>query len=314
MGRREGAGARLRGGPRAARRRARVERAPLHARSSPTSSRKALDKTVIGRVWASVDRAGAEHDAPRDHERRPRLRGDARGGDRRCATARAASPTTRSASTCTGTAGQSFGAFAVRGMTIALEGDANDYVGKGLSGGVLAIRPPRARALRGGRERHRRQHGPLRRDGGLRVLLRSRGGALRGAKQRRQRGRRGGRRSRLRVHDRRHRRRARDDGAELRRRDERRDRLRPRRGRRVRVALQHGDGGARAARRARTSASVRALVDEHVRAHREREGAARARVVGEGAPFVKVMPLEYKRVLAASASATAAPIGAKAAG
>jgi len=42
----------------------------------------------------------------------------------------------------TGTAGQSFGAFAVRGMSIALEGDANDYVGKGLSGGVVAIRPP----------------------------------------------------------------------------------------------------------------------------------------------------------------------------
>jgi glutamate synthase (NADPH/NADH) large chain len=41
-----------------------------------------------------------------------------------------------------GTAGQSFGAFAVRGMLLVLEGDANDYVGKGLSGGVLAIRPP----------------------------------------------------------------------------------------------------------------------------------------------------------------------------
>ena len=43
----------------------------------------------------------------------------------------------------TGTAGQSFGAFAARGMTITLEGDANDYVGKGLSGGMLAVRPPR---------------------------------------------------------------------------------------------------------------------------------------------------------------------------
>jgi len=42
----------------------------------------------------------------------------------------------------TGTAGQSFGAFAVSGMLITLEGDANDYVGKGLSGGVLAVRPP----------------------------------------------------------------------------------------------------------------------------------------------------------------------------
>jgi glutamate synthase (NADPH/NADH) large chain len=42
----------------------------------------------------------------------------------------------------TGTAGQSFGAFAARGMLLVLEGDANDYVGKGLSGGVLAVRPP----------------------------------------------------------------------------------------------------------------------------------------------------------------------------
>ena len=43
-----------------------------------------------------------------------------------------------------GTAGQSFGAFATRGMLLVLEGDANDYVGKGLSGGVLAVRPPAA--------------------------------------------------------------------------------------------------------------------------------------------------------------------------
>jgi len=41
-----------------------------------------------------------------------------------------------------GTAGQSFGAFATRGMLLVLEGDANDYVGKGLSGGFLAVRPP----------------------------------------------------------------------------------------------------------------------------------------------------------------------------
>jgi glutamate synthase domain-containing protein 2/glutamate synthase domain-containing protein 1/glutamate synthase domain-containing protein 3 len=43
----------------------------------------------------------------------------------------------------TGSAGQSFGAFASKGMTLVLEGDANDYVGKGLSGGKLIIRPPR---------------------------------------------------------------------------------------------------------------------------------------------------------------------------
>jgi glutamate synthase domain-containing protein 2/glutamate synthase domain-containing protein 3 len=41
-----------------------------------------------------------------------------------------------------GSAGQSFGAFVPRGMTLKLEGDANDYVGKGLSGGKLIIYPP----------------------------------------------------------------------------------------------------------------------------------------------------------------------------
>ena len=41
----------------------------------------------------------------------------------------------------TGSAGQSFGAFLPRGITLRLEGDANDYVGKGLSGGRLIVRP-----------------------------------------------------------------------------------------------------------------------------------------------------------------------------
>jgi glutamate synthase (NADPH/NADH) large chain len=41
----------------------------------------------------------------------------------------------------TGSAGQSFGAFLPRGITLRLEGDANDYLGKGLSGGRLVVRP-----------------------------------------------------------------------------------------------------------------------------------------------------------------------------
>ena len=41
-----------------------------------------------------------------------------------------------------GSAGQSFGAFAPCGLTLRLEGDANDYVGKGLSGGKIIIQPP----------------------------------------------------------------------------------------------------------------------------------------------------------------------------
>lgn len=43
----------------------------------------------------------------------------------------------------TGTAGQSFGAFLARGIAFELEGEGNDYVGKGLSGGRIAIYPPR---------------------------------------------------------------------------------------------------------------------------------------------------------------------------
>jgi glutamate synthase (ferredoxin) len=43
-----------------------------------------------------------------------------------------------------GSAGQSFGAFLPKGMTLTLEGDSNDYVGKGLSGGKIAVFPSRA--------------------------------------------------------------------------------------------------------------------------------------------------------------------------
>jgi glutamate synthase domain-containing protein 2/glutamate synthase domain-containing protein 1/glutamate synthase domain-containing protein 3 len=42
-----------------------------------------------------------------------------------------------------GSAGQSFGAFVPRGMTLEVEGDANDYLGKGLSGGKIIIYPPK---------------------------------------------------------------------------------------------------------------------------------------------------------------------------
>ena len=42
----------------------------------------------------------------------------------------------------TGSAGQSFGAFLPSGVTLRLFGDANDYLGKGLSGGRIIVRPP----------------------------------------------------------------------------------------------------------------------------------------------------------------------------
>jgi glutamate synthase domain-containing protein 3 len=43
----------------------------------------------------------------------------------------------------TGSAGQSFGAFVPRGITLTLEGDSNDYVAKGLSGGKIIVYPPK---------------------------------------------------------------------------------------------------------------------------------------------------------------------------
>jgi glutamate synthase domain-containing protein 3 len=43
----------------------------------------------------------------------------------------------------TGSAGQSFGAFLAKGVTLVLEGEANDYIGKGMSGGKLIVYPPR---------------------------------------------------------------------------------------------------------------------------------------------------------------------------
>ncbi|MDI9349312.1 MAG: glutamate synthase large subunit [Candidatus Symbiobacter sp.] len=46
-----------------------------------------------------------------------------------------------------GSAGQSLGAFLVQGVTLEVYGDANDYVGKGLSGGLIIVRPPKASNL-----------------------------------------------------------------------------------------------------------------------------------------------------------------------
>jgi glutamate synthase domain-containing protein 3 len=48
----------------------------------------------------------------------------------------------------TGSAGQSFGAWLAPGVTMSLRGETNDYAGKGLSGGILAVRPPEAALFR----------------------------------------------------------------------------------------------------------------------------------------------------------------------
>ena len=92
-----------------------------------------------------------------------------------------------------GSAGQSFGAWLPRGVTLRLAGEANDYVGKGLCGGRIALRLA-ARPLRRRGQRHRRQRLPLRGDVRRAVRPRPRGRAVRRAQQRCRRRRRGHRR------------------------------------------------------------------------------------------------------------------------
>ena len=148
-----------------------------------------------------------------------------------------------------GSAGGSFGAWLAPGITLSLRGEANDYVGKGLSGGRLIISSPPGhlpdrRGERGGRQRR-----PLR--GHLGRALRQRGGgrALRGPQQRGGGGGRGGGRPRVRIHDRRPGGHPRSHRAQPGRGHERWHRLRRRPGRPAPRALQPGHGGAGGARR-----------------------------------------------------------------
>ena len=234
------------------------------------------------RAGRDGDRAAGADDA-RDGraQRQPLRRRRAVEPHRRSATAPTGLPEDTIQIEFTGSAGQSFGGWLAPGVSFTLHGDANDYTGKGLSGGVLAVLPPDGVTFRaednvivgntvlyGATERPR-------------VLPRPRGRALRGPQLGRQRRRRGRRRPRLRVHDRRPRRRARRDRPQLRRGHERRPGLRPRRGRARCAArinptmldqlepLDEGD-----------AIEVRDLVAEHVRAHRLTGRPARARRVG----------------------------------
>ena len=185
------------------------------------------------RAGARARHAGRDRAA--DPQRQPHRRHDAVGGDlaplRR---ARACRPR-RSRINFTGSAGQSFGAFLANGIAVTLEGDANDYFGKGLSGGRIVVVPaarPRPSCPRrtSSSATSRSTARPAARSScrgmaGERFCVRNSGV---------DRGRRRRRRSRLRVHDRGPGRRARQDRPQLRRRHERRRRLRARRGRRLR--------------------------------------------------------------------------------
>ena len=183
-----------------------------------------------------------------------------------------------------GHAGQSLGAFLAHGVTLELEGDANDYVGKGLSGGRVIVYPPKASTFKAEEQilvGNVCLYGATR---GEAFLPRPRGRALRRAKLRRAGGDRGRRRPRLRVHDRRQGRDPRPHRAQLRRRHVGRRRLylgaRPRG---VPVGLQPRHGRAGGPRRRRRRRGGQRADRQAPRAHRQPGGGRRARPLGVGA-------------------------------
>ena len=144
-----------------------------------------------------------------------------------------------------GIAGQSFGAFLARGVTFELQGATNDYVGKGLSGGRIVVYPdpacpakPEENIVIGNTVMYGAIAGEayFRGVAGERFCVRNSGASavVEGTGDHGCEYMTGGTVVVLGAHR-----------AQLRRRHERRHRLRLRRGRHVRVALQHGDGRAR---------------------------------------------------------------------
>ena len=206
---------------------------------------------------------------------------------RRCrARSSAASCAARSASSCAARPASRSARSPGPALDLRLVGQANDYVGKGLSGGRLVVAPGAGSRGRPEPPGDRRQHLPVRRDRRPAPPRRPGRDAVRRPQFRRAGRRRGPRPARLRVHDRRRRRRPRPDRGELRGRDDRRPGLPARPGR-------PPPGGARLAERRRDAALVgraatartaRALVAEFrglVEAHRDAGSELAARLLAE---------------------------------
>ena len=146
-------GARARPRRRCSRRRRapRTRRAALRRRASTRIARRTTSTTSSSRRAAARSRRRArrvELALPISNTR-PRGRRDALGRDRARATARAGLPDGHDRA-CASAArrARASARSSPPGVTLELEGEANDYVGKGLSGGRIIVYPPRGRALR----------------------------------------------------------------------------------------------------------------------------------------------------------------------
>ena len=120
---------------------------------------KALDHALVSMSGDALEHGAPVRGAIADPQHQPHGRHDPRPRGHAPVRRRRAGPGTIDF-TLTGSAGQSFGAFVPRGITLRLVGDANDYVGKGLCGGRLVVTPDpsaplRRRVERGRGQRHR---------------------------------------------------------------------------------------------------------------------------------------------------------------
>ena len=247
----------------------------------------AMSQEALQRPHPGADRAaGPQRQPHRRHHARPR-------GHQACHPHGLADDTIDV--TLTGSAGQSLGAFLPAGITLRLFGDANDYVGKGLSGGRIVVRPDRSATLAGRAQRHRRQRHRLRRHERRAVPARPGRRAVLRPQLRRHRRRRGRRRPRLRVHDRRHGPDPRAHRAQRRRRHVRRRGLRPGPARRPRQhrARRPARRCARATRRSCTSCSSSTGSGPTPLSP---DGCSRTGTTS-ATRFTMVLPRDYQRVL-----------------
>ena len=114
----------------------------FHTMSQDHKLESVLDRRLIERAQASIDTGvKVTIEAAINNTNRTTVGAMLSDGSR-SNTARSGSPTTRSSSSSRARRGQSFGGFLAKGVTLELEGQANDYVGKGLSGGRIIVKPP----------------------------------------------------------------------------------------------------------------------------------------------------------------------------
>ncbi len=113
-----------------------------HSKKQDHGLDKVLDRTLIEKAQAGIDR-GARIEIALPIKNTDRATGAMLSGEIAKIYGHVGLPEDTIDIRLAGTAGQSFGAFLARGVTLRLEGEANDYVGKGLSGGKIIIYPPR---------------------------------------------------------------------------------------------------------------------------------------------------------------------------